>query len=290
MIWAILIIATVLVLLYVCFPIFTNTSNHSASVESAQEYGKQIRDVEHLIADGNDDVVELTATKTALQRKALDGVEIGNGQASVGKALLVPIVLFFGVSTVLLYSQLGSPKYDEKLQNALTELEDLSLDQLVVRLEEKLKTDPANPNGWIYYARSLMTLGRHEDALKAYDQALVLTNSDEKVVSERASAVRYLDQIKSNALKGPTQQDIKAANEMTSEERSEMIQSMVDGLSQKLVENPMDQEGWVRLFKARAVLGQTDELTTEVDRMRAAFASQPDIIEQILRASDVNVP
>ncbi len=55
---------------------------------------------------------------------------------------------------------------------------------------------------------------------------------------------------------GPSAADIEAAGEMTSDDRANMIQGMVERLAARLEENPGDVEGWKRLGNARRVLGE----------------------------------
>ena len=52
---------------------------------------------------------------------------------------------------------------------------------------------------------------------------------------------------------------VAAAQSMTSEDRENMIRGMVDGLEARLKSAPADLEGWQRLIKARAVLGEMDK-------------------------------
>src|SRR5262249_4197736 len=58
---------------------------------------------------------------------------------------------------------------------------------------------------------------------------------------------------------------VAAAQNMSSEDREKMIRGMVDGLEERLKSSPADLEGWQRLIRARAVLG-------EMDKARAAYA------------------
>ncbi len=54
---------------------------------------------------------------------------------------------------------------------------------------------------------------------------------------------------------GPTQEDIKAAQEMPPEDRKEMIKGMVNNLAEKLKDNPNDIDGWKMLARSYRVLG-----------------------------------
>lgn len=58
---------------------------------------------------------------------------------------------------------------------------------------------------------------------------------------------------------GPSADDVAAAQDMNNEDRSAMIQSMVERLASRLEEEPDDLDGWIRLARAYGVLGKTEE-------------------------------
>jgi len=62
---------------------------------------------------------------------------------------------------------------------------------------------------------------------------------------------------------------------MTPAERDAMVRDMVNGLDAKLLEDPMDLEGWERLIRARVMLGERDTAQDALDRALAAFATAP---------------
>lgn len=59
--------------------------------------------------------------------------------------------------------------------------------------------------------------------------------------------------------RGPTAEDMRAAAQMSEEDRSQMIRGMVEGLAGRLRDNPADYDGWMRLARAYQVLGETDK-------------------------------
>jgi hypothetical protein len=81
---------------------------------------------------------------------------------------------------------------------------------------------------------------------------------------------------------GPTAQQVQAAQQMTPDDRAEMILSMVEGLAEKLDDNPNDPEGWARLIRARTVLGQEKKLRADIDRVKLIFKDSPETVEKIL--------
>ncbi len=77
---------------------------------------------------------------------------------------------------------------------------------------------------------------------------------------------------------GPTAEDVAAAADMSPEERMEMIRSMVAGLAARLEEDPDDPEGWRRLARSYAVLGETEKA---LDTLRRAVELAPDDLETL---------
>lgn len=75
------------------------------------------------------------------------------------------------------------------------------------------------------------------------------------------------------AAPGPSQEDVQAAQEMSSEDRSAFIRSMVARLAEKLEENPNDPEGWQRLIRAYEVLGETDKAAEARQKLEAIKAN-----------------
>src|SRR5471032_86331 len=74
---------------------------------------------------------------------------------------------------------------------------------------------------------------------------------------------------------GPDSAQVAAASQMTDAERQAMIHSMVDKLATALKTNPHDSGGWVRLMRARMVLGEKDQAAAAYQDARKAFAGTP---------------
>lgn len=79
---------------------------------------------------------------------------------------------------------------------------------------------------------------------------------------------------------GPNEQDVRAAEEMTDEERQAMILSMVEGLAARLENEPEDADGWARLMRAYMVMGKTDEARQAYQTVTDVFAGKPGLLAQ----------
>ena len=75
--------------------------------------------------------------------------------------------------------------------------------------------------------------------------------------------------------RGPTQEQMAAAQTMSEGDRQQMIQGMVGGLAARLKQNPRDLAGWQQLIRARMVLGQASEAQAAYRDANRAFAGSP---------------
>ena len=80
------------------------------------------------------------------------------------------------------------------------------------------------------------------------------------------------------AARGPTQEDMAAAAEMSPAERQAMIRGMVERLAARLEYNPNDPQGWARLAQSYEVLGEPGkaaEARARAETVSAVPASAP---------------
>lgn len=77
------------------------------------------------------------------------------------------------------------------------------------------------------------------------------------------------------AIPGPTAAQIADAQTMSPADQQAMIQGMVGGLEERLRTSPRDRDGWVRLMRARMVLGDGAAATTAWRNGMRAFADSP---------------
>ena len=85
------------------------------------------------------------------------------------------------------------------------------------------------------------------------------------------------------AIPGPTREQMQAATSLPPGQQDAMVRGMVDGLAAKLKADPKNADGWIRLMRARMVLGEQGAATQALREARAAFAG--DAAEQA-RLSD----
>ena len=89
----------------------------------------------------------------------------------------------------------------------------------------------------------------------------------------------------SSGERGPSQEDVRAAEAMLPGDRAAMIQSMVDGLASRLEQSPRDADGWIKLIRSRMVLGETELAKRALTRGLDVFADDKQERDRIAAAA-----
>ncbi len=174
--------------------------------------------------------------------------------------------------------------------------------QARAEFEEALKRDPKDPRSRFYIALAEAQSGKLHEALDRMVALAKDTPPDAPylaMVRERIAGLagelkqdpaKVLAQTPSPtapkaplappqaasaaAERGPTAQDVAAAQQMSPEARQQMIRGMVDGLAAKLDADPGDIDGWVRLIRAYKVLGEDNKAADAAAKAAAANPAQ----------------
>lgn len=73
---------------------------------------------------------------------------------------------------------------------------------------------------------------------------------------------------------------------MPPSQQSEMVRGMVDRLASRLKREPKDAQGWMRLMRARMVLGEAEAASEALRSGLAAFKGDAGTQAQLNRAAD----
>jgi cytochrome c-type biogenesis protein CcmH len=88
-------------------------------------------------------------------------------------------------------------------------------------------------------------------------------------------------QLPSPAETGPTAADVAAAEQVSPAGRQAMIESMVQGLADRLAKEGNDLSGWLKLVRAYAVLDRNDDALQALERAKTQFSGKPQALEQL---------
>ncbi len=151
-------------------------------------------------------------------------------------------------------------------------------------IEKALEMNPENPAAVFYKALALSQSGQDQDAYELLVTRLELARAYEPWMnplveqanrvgkSEGKPRLTVSDFVDVNEV-GPIAADIIAATELSDEDRSDFIRSMVERLAGRLESEPGDLDGWLRLANAYTVLGEREQAIGAFERANALLSS-----------------
>lgn len=153
-------------------------------------------------------------------------------------------------------------------------------------LEAILRRDPQNGFGRFFLGVMFDQTGRPDLTFAIWRRLLDDSAPDAPWVADlranleplaAVAGVRFqLPPATAVGTRGPSPDEIAAAEAMEPADRAAMIGAMVEGLASRLATQGGPAEDWARLVRALAVLGQTERARAIRDEARLVFADQPD--------------
>lgn len=123
---------------------------------------------------------------------------IGAGLTGGSRWIYVPLVAITCLAAVPLYLYLGTPDYPDQPLSARLQKppEDVSVDELLARVESHLADNPDDTKGWRLVAPVYRRLGRLDEAERAYRQILLDENLKPEERAELFSTIGELSLMK----------------------------------------------------------------------------------------------
>ena len=161
-------------------------------------------------------------------------------------------------------------------------------------LRAVLARDRSNGTARYYIGLMLAQTGRPDTAFRLWDQLLregpedapwiapILAQIEEMAM--RAGVNYQVPQVGSAAPRGPDAADVAAAQDMTADDRMQMIEGMVAGLSERLASEGGPVQDWAQLIGALGVLGRREEARAIYNNSVEVFADTPAALDLLLRA------
>lgn len=278
MIWAILIGLFAILGLYIMYPFLRTQA--AVPAQALEEAKAQRATVDADEAAGRLSPQAAGEARDALDRRIL--ALLDERQTETDGERIKSLALFIVPATLLLggvgiYTQVGCPSYEpitfaEYQAEQVAQLPD-TLEGLVVELSARLEADPNPPaEGYVLLARSYGRLQQADNAMAAYAKAIELSDGAPAIVEERDRMIQlFRDRSTAPAIDPETRDRIAA---MSPEEQAAMIENMVEGLAVRLEQDPNDIQGWLRLIRARAVMGDLPQAQRDFETASALFAAE----------------
>jgi cytochrome c-type biogenesis protein CcmH len=137
------------------------------------------------------------------------------------------------------------------------------VDTMIARLAARLQTNPSDEKGWNTLGWAYASTGKYAEAVAAYEKAAQIDPANDEIksalatVRAKVAGASAAEGAKADNTSDPAPVTASTGAPATADQ-SAMIRGMVDRLAQRLETSPNDADGWLRLMKARTVLGETD--------------------------------
>jgi cytochrome c-type biogenesis protein CcmH len=158
--------------------------------------------------------------------------------------------------------------------------------------EKALSLDAGDPRARFYLALADAQAGQLDKAKAEFESLAKDSPPDapwQDVLKAQIAQIAA-DKAGAKAPGNPDAADIAAANGLNSEDRAQMIRTMVETLDERLKTDPNNFEGWMRLVRSYSVLGERDKAAAAVKRGLAAFPAASDNGKAILAlAKDLGI-
>ncbi|NRB34092.1 MAG: c-type cytochrome biogenesis protein CcmI [Rhodobacteraceae bacterium] len=164
-------------------------------------------------------------------------------------------------------------------------------------LQEAVARDPENPLARYHIGLMMLQTGRPDQAFVMWERLLrespphaPWSNAIRPHIEDVAirAGVQYTLPEAAPAppaLRGPTEDDVDAMQDMAPEDQMEMIRGMVAGLSDRLAAEGGSPEEWAQLINALGVLGDREQAQVIFDEARLVFAGNPAAIGTVTSAA-----
>lgn len=219
----------------------------------------------------------------------------------------------------------GDPRLLSAYGEALVNIDDGTVTgQAIEAFERALAADPTDPRAQYYMAVAAVQSGQDQLALDRFRALMGHSPADAPwvpIVRDRITATANrlgLDPEEvmpepqppapeaagglagtgrppaAGGLPGPTEEQMAAAQDMDPEAQQEMIRGMVEGLAARLEDDPDDLDGWQRLGRSYAVLGEPAKAAEAFEQAAELAPEDPAILaawaDALLAARDPDEP
>jgi cytochrome c-type biogenesis protein CcmH len=180
-----------------------------------------------------------------------------------------------------------------------------------IAIDETLKLDPKDVSARLFMGVAKQQAGDLAAAVADWKALLKDANSDEPWAADLRNKISELEQGTANThavaaapelatslspadaesqplqtyASGPSPRDVRTADALPPADRSAMIRGMVDRLASRLEQSPRDVNGWIKLIRARMVLGESELARQALTQGLEAFGTDPPERERIVAAA-----
>ena len=206
--WVLVALMTIFALLFVIPPLLRGREKYAIDHNqlNTEVIKDQLAELRNDLETGKLDQEAYDAASQDLKRELLNDLdkntvtgEVGTRTGRWAAALLLVLVPALALP---LYNMLGTPQLIDRLasgapatQQAGAERQaQMSIEEMVEKLAERMRTEPDNAEGWVMLGRSYASLNRFQEAATAYGKAYQLIDDDPRLMTDYADVLATLDE------------------------------------------------------------------------------------------------
>ncbi len=174
LIWVIFAILTAMAALLIVAPLWSEREEGYADLHDLAVYKQQLAEIEDEKARGLLGEAEAEAARIEVSRRILQAAEKAGTSGRPLSASFAPylVIGLIAVVTMGVYLHYGAPQFsDQPLAARMKADEQPSIEGLVARVEERLKSHPDDATGWNVIGPVYLRMGRYADAAEAFRKA-----------------------------------------------------------------------------------------------------------------------
>jgi cytochrome c-type biogenesis protein CcmH len=193
--WFVFALMTVAAIFAVLWPLSRSAASKAGGSE-AVVYKDQLAEIDRDVAAGQIGASEAQAARIEISRRllaAVDGERALPARSNLKLRRSSAILALVGlpIAAIAFYLPLGSPQLGDFPLAARTRAADANqpLENLVAQVEAHLEKNPADGRGWNVLAPVLVRLGRYDDAVRAFRNAITYNGDSAERRSDLGEAL-----------------------------------------------------------------------------------------------------
>lgn len=228
----------------------------------------QLAELEHERAEGSLAESDFEQARRELQRRLLDEAqseESGTPARPAGRKTALALVVALPLAAAAGYLLLGNPRGLDPMQTQ-ARVSPQQVEEMLGKLEAKLKQNPDDAKGWVMLARSYKVVGRFAEAAEAYSHATPLVDADAVLLADYAEV---LSQVQGGSLQGKPTELLARALKIDPDEPQALL--LAGAAASDRQDFASAAEHWARL------LAQLEPASEEAKTLAAAVAKAREI-------------
>lgn len=185
---------------------------------ATQTLKTQLRQLKELHQSGALPLAHYQESKAALERRLVDLIVDGTSDAATprkpsAKLLAALLLLVFAIAVAGYWTTRPTlPPQDNNTPDGAAEAphatDTTQMERMTEQLAARMLEQPGDASGWAMLARSYSVLGKHPEALKAYEKAVALRKDDAALLADYADSLAVQNK---RSLEGKPMQQVEAA-------------------------------------------------------------------------------